>query len=69
MPEDKTVILFYDENIPKKVSEWCKLHKWRAIKYREFRGCEGTVTILYCVNDFHPEYYSRATNGLIIVHK
>ena len=68
MPEDNNIVLLYGNGMSHEVYDWCKLHSWTSVKYDEFKGCESSVTILYHVDYQHPEYYSRATNGLIIVH-
>ena len=68
-PDD--VMLIWDaDNKPSnlnKIEEYCKDKKWRCTEWRNVRGSEASVTVLYDLDDFFYEFFTRAKTQLVIV--
>ena len=73
LPKDKNVVLLHllyidvDEKFMT-LSNWCKEQNWKFLHCNEIMGSEASVVILFDCND-QTEFYSRAKDCLIIVHK
>ena len=72
-PTDETVVLIHDlEDDNEKfmtLSNWCKEQNWKFVHANEIMGSEASVVILYDCDGLLTEWFSRAKNCLIIVHK
>ena len=70
LPTDETVVLLHDDNEEfMTLSNWCEEQNWKLVDIYEIMGSEASVVILYDHHYEETELYSRAKNGLIIVHK
>ena len=49
------------------IKEFCKERKWRCTTDGNVRGSEASVTILYDLDSFHYECFTRAKTQLVIV--
>ena len=71
-PTDETVVLLHNLEHWKEefmtLSNWCKEQNWKFLHCNEIMGSEASVVILFDCND-QTEFYSRAKDCLIIVHK
>ena len=49
------------------IEEFCRVQKWRCIDWGNVRGSEASVTILYDLDFFDYEEFTRAKTNLVIV--
>ena len=69
--ESDDVMLIWDDlkkpsNL-NEIEEFCTDQKWRWTELRNVRGSEASVTILYDLDDFYYEDFTRAKTQLVIV--
>ena len=60
--------VLFDEGRFKTIDDWCKKESWNYVHFRDIRGSECDVIVMYDIDCNEVEPYSRAKNGLIIVN-
>ena len=61
------MLIHYDPANLNHIEEFCKEQKWRCTSYKNVIGSEAFVTILYDLDDFSYELFTRAKTQLVIV--
>ena len=51
------------------ISDWCQKQGWNCVYYGDMRGSEADIIVMYDVDCYEMEPYSRARNCLIILQK
>ena len=51
------------------IDKWCQKEGWNCVHYSNIRGSEADVIVMYDVQCYEMEPYSRAKNALIILQK
>lgn len=69
--DSKDVMLVYDSDISiqsfKSIEQYCNDKGWRCFKENEIYGSEASTVIIYNLEQFHFEAFTRAINNLILV--
>ena len=64
------MLIWDDRNKPSnlnEIEEFCIDQEWRCTKNWNVDGSEASVTILYDLDDFYYEYFTRAKTQLVLV--
>ena len=64
---DDVMLIYYKPSNLNEFEEFCKDQKWRCTSDVNVIGSEASVTILYDLDDFYYEYFTRAKTQLVIV--
>ena len=51
------------------ISDWCQKQGWNCVHYKNMRGSEADVIVMFDIDSIEMEPYSRAKNCLIILQK
>ena len=65
--DDVMLIHEYNTSNLNEIQEFCREKHWRCTARWNVRGSEASVTILYDLDDFFYEYFTRAKTQLVIV--
>ena len=64
------MLIWHDQNEPSNLNDietFCRVQKWRCTSRLNVTGSEASVTILYDLDGFTYEYFTRAKTHLVIV--
>ena len=64
---DDVMLIYEDPSNLDEIEEFCREQHWRCTGFDNVRGSEASVTILYDLDGFDYEFFTRAKNKLIIV--
>ena len=67
---DDIMLIWHDRNEPSNLNDietFCRVQNWRCTSRLNVTGSEASVTILYDLDGFTYEYFTRAKTHLVIV--
>ena len=65
--DDVMLIHYHNSDNLNEIKEFCTDKMWRCTESLDVKGSEASVTILYDLDDFYYEYFTRAKTQLVIV--
>ena len=64
---DDVMLIHFNPSNLNQIKEFCREKHWRCTHWANVRGSEASVTILYDLDNFEYEFFTRAKTQLVIV--